>query len=116
MNIIITLLRKGFESSSGKTPEFITFCRAFKKYFTKELKSIGATNIVFSNGHFDITGFFTSESGQIYYISLPDVRGAEFKNNYELMYRTAEHYKDYLGGGNQWAEISEGMATQMNIK
>ncbi len=116
MNKILALLKKGFQSSSRKTPEFIAFCRVFKSELTKELKSIGATNIVFSNGHFDISGFFTAESGQIYYFSLSDVRGMEFQNEVQLMYRTAEHYKDWTGGGNQWVTIEQGIVDRMNIK
>jgi len=37
----------------------LEFYRTFKSEFRKELKSIGATNIVFSRGHFYVSGFFT---------------------------------------------------------
>jgi len=109
-------LSQGFQSSSYKTDEFKTFCRTFKSELSKELKSIGVTDLKFSNGHFSISGFFTAESGQIYYFSLSDVRGAEFQNEIQLMYRTAEHYKDYSGGGNQWVTIESGMTDRMNIR
>jgi len=118
MKKVLELLLGGFESSSVKTPEFKSFFRTFKSEFSKELKSIGATNIVFSIGHFDLTGFFTSETGQIYYFSLSDVRGMEFMSadRIQLMYRTAQHYKDWTGGGNQWVRIETGMADRMSIR
>lgn len=105
------MLRAGFESSSGLTPEFAQFYRTFKSEFTKELKSQGATDIVFSRGHFYVSGFCTI-NGQVWYFSLSDVRGAEFRMP-QLMYRTAKHYKDFTGGQNRWADIKEGMGEDM---
>lgn len=107
----IELLQMGFQSSSGLTPEFAEFYKTFKKEFTKELKSIGATDIVFSRGHFYVSGFFTVD-GQAYYFSISDVRGSEYRMP-ELMYRTAEHYKDYTGGMNRYAKIAPHMAENM---
>jgi len=111
MNRTKLLLAQGFESSSVKTPEFKSFARDFKREFTQELKSIDATNIKFSVGHFYVSGFFTSKTGQVYYFSLSDVRGCPN----QLMYRTAKDYKDYTGGMNQWTNISKGMSHRMNI-
>lgn len=112
----LRLLRRGFESSSTKTPEFISFCRTFKSEFTKELQSIGATNIVFNNGHFYISGFFTLGS-QAWYFSLSDVRGMEYCLNQscmgKLLYRTAKDYRDFTGGMNRYATIEPGMAENM---
>jgi hypothetical protein len=109
MNITKILLQKGFESSSGLTPEFANFFKVFKKEFTCELQSIGATNIIFNRGHFYISGFFTVNE-QAYYFSLPDVRG-----NYtpELMYREAKDYKDFTGGVNRYVSIKFDMAADM---
>ncbi len=118
MKQILVLLALGLESSSQATEQWKSFFRLFKKEFTKELKTLSATNIVFSRGHFDISGFFTAESGQIYYFSFGDVRGMEFmdKSRIQLMYRTAEHYKDYSGGGNQWVTLEEGVAQNMSLR
>jgi hypothetical protein len=107
----IELLYSGFESSSGLTPEFNEFYKTFKREFTKELKSQGATNIKFSRGHFYISGFCIID-GQIFYFSLPDVRGSQFRIP-KLMYRTAENYKDFTGGMNRFAEIKTGMGETM---
>jgi hypothetical protein len=113
MNKSIVLLKRGFESSSGLTPEFAKFFKTFKSEFTKELKSIGATDIIFSRGHFYLSGFFTINE-QAWYFSLSDVRGGYSIGN--LLYRTAKDYKDYGGGGNQYVKIESGMANSINLK
>jgi hypothetical protein len=115
MDNISTTLATGylhFESSSGTTKQWSDFYNLFKREFNKELKKLGATNIVYHKGHFCLTGFFTSESGQIYYFSLSDVRSS----NTQVMYRTADHYKDWRGGSNQWVHIHTDMHEQMMIK
>lgn len=101
-----------FESSSTTTKQWTDFYNLFKREFNKELKQVGATNIVYHKGHFGLSGFFTTKSGQIYYFSLSDVRGS----NVNLMYRTADHYKDWKGGSNQWIQIQTGMHEQLRIK
>ena len=117
----LALLSKGFESSSGLTPEFAQFFRTFKSEFTKELKFLGATEIIFSRGHFYLSGFFTIDK-QAFYFSLSDVRQMDncFKINpnsslCQLLYRTAQHYKDYSGGMNQYVIIETGMAANMKV-
>lgn len=115
MNNILKTLETGylyFESSSTTTKQWTDFYNSFKREFNKELKQLGATNIVYNKGHFCLTGFFTSKSGQIYYFSLGDVRSS----NVNLMYRTADHYKDWKGGSNQWVHIHTDMHEQMIIK
>ena len=121
MKETVKLLEAGFESSSGKTPEFKHFARVFKKEFTIELKSIGATDIIFSVGHFYISGFFTMNK-QAYYFKTPDVRDVQYclANNPEscmcqLLYRTATDYKDYRGGQNRYAKIRFDMITDMEF-
>lgn len=117
----LALLMKGFESSSSKTPEFKSFCRVFKSEFTKELQSIGATDIVFTFGHFYISGFFTiGKENQKWYFSLSDVRGMDYSLiNYpdscqsKLMYREVKDYKDYTGGVNRYAKIEFDMSAKM---
>ena len=107
----IQLLKQGFESSTTTTEEFKTFFRTFKSEFTRELKTITATDIVFSRGHFDVSGFFTIDK-QAYYFSISDVRCSEYRLP-QLMYRTAKDYKDYRGGGNRWVDIKPLMADDM---
>jgi hypothetical protein len=117
MKETIRLLKKGFESSSTTTPEFASFFRTFKKEFTKELLTIGATEIEFSRGHFHVTGFFRTPDGQLWYFSISDVRGMEFCLNQwcmgQLLYRTAKHNKDWTGGSNRYVNFETGMAQNM---
>ena len=60
---------------------------------------MGCTNVVMDYGFYYFTGFFTSASGQIYYLSVSDVRYFPYVR---IMYRTAKDYKDFTGGSNQW--------------
>ena len=109
MNKTLGLFRAGFQTSTGKTPEFKKFARTFKAEFTKELESIGATKIVFSVGHFYISGFYTLDS-QAWYFSQSDVR---FFRDERIMYRKAENYQDFTGGRNQHVNIESGMAKNL---
>ena len=110
MNKTLKLLRAGFESSSETTQEFLAFVRTFKKEFGAELKAIGASNIEYHRGHFEVTGFYTVGK-QPWYFSLHDVR---FFPDEQIMYRTAKDYKDYSGGSNVYATIKTGMAKEMH--
>jgi hypothetical protein len=116
MNKSLRLLRHGFESSCSTTQEFLNFVRTFRSEFTKELKSIGATDIQIGKGHFYVSGFFTVD-GQAWYFSLSDVRGMEYCLNQscmgKLLYRTAKDYRDFTGGYNRYATIETGMAKNM---
>ena len=110
------MLKQGFESSSTLTPEFAQFYRTFKSEFTKELQSIGASDIQFSRGHFYVSGFYRI-GNQAWYFSISDVRGMDLCLNQwcmgQLLYRTAQHYKDYTGGCNQYVNFEQGMAQNM---
>ena len=107
-----TLSTTEFESSSTKTQQFKDFVSKFRSAFKKEMKSVGVLDVTFNVGHFEISGFY-SYQGQIYYFSLGDVRGMNYRGDVTMMYRTAEHLKDYRGGSNQWITIGNGMAKSM---
>lgn len=120
MKRTVALLERGFQSSTGKTPEFLEFVKVFKKEFNDELKSIGVKDVKYNVGHFYISGFFTNTDGQIVYFSLPDVRGFVhgFVNNSnscmnQLLYRKAKSYSDYTGGQNRYAKICFDMITEI---
>ena len=92
----------------------------FKEFFRIEgnrikrfLKSIGCTNIQLSMNFYYFSGFFTSKTGQVYYISCSDVRHFGYT---QLLYRTAQHYKDYTGGHNQYVSTDRGKLKEMKIK
>lgn len=103
MNNTLTLLKRGFESSTETTPEFKRFTRTFKSEFNKLLKKIGCAGLECHNGHFYISGFFNSANGQLWYFSISDVRDM-FRGS--LLVRTAKHRKDYQGGQNRYADMS----------
>lgn len=98
-----------FESSSRKTPEFISFSRDFKKFIKKQLAEYPNLKLeTFSVGHFYISGFISNtKNNKIVYFNISDVRhfiGGWYKS---VLYRTAEHLKDYTGGYNNTCELSE---------
>jgi hypothetical protein len=94
-------ITEGFESSSGKTPEFKSFVRLFKNEFKKYLQGLGATNIEIGAGHFYLSGFFDI-GDQVWYFSTPDVR---YLISSSMLVRTAKHHKDWTGGLNQSAAL-----------
>lgn len=95
----ITRLYKGFDSSSGKTPEFLAFSKSVKRWFELFCKENGCTHLDFHIGHFECSGYFTNPSGQIWYFNTTDVRGLIQDS---MMIRKVESYKDYQGKGNRW--------------
>lgn len=100
-----------FGSGSYNSEEFNEFYKDFKKSFTYQLKKLNATNIEFSKGHFNITGFFKVED-QYFYFSLSDVRDM----NSTMLIRTAKHNEDYTGGTNNYVHIKNGMYKEIARK
>lgn len=109
----LSLIRADFESSCYETEEFRAFFNTFKREFTKELKSIGATNIKFNKGHFYVSGFYTIGT-QAWYFSISDVRGMSRLKEINLLYRKCNDYTDYTGESNRYVEINTGMGAGMH--
>lgn len=105
MQKTIALLKRGFESSCYKTPEFTAFCRTFKSEFKKVLDGLGCTGLECSNGHFYVSGFFNSADGRLWYFNIGDVRW--MGRPHSLLVRTARHRKDYSGGTNMYAKLED---------
>lgn len=102
MKKAINLTGQEFESSSGRTPQYLTWHRTFKREFTKFLQARGVTEIAIGKpNHFDMSGFFKAPNGQLWYFSIGDLRG--FKEN--MLIRTAKHNRDFTGGMNQYATL-----------
>lgn len=97
------MIKRGFHSSPGKTPEFLAFARTFRSEFKKELQALGCTEPEFHTGHFEMSGFFNSADGQLWYFSIGDVRW--MIGGLQMLVRTAQHRKDYHGGQNQSARL-----------
>ena len=112
----IQIIQSGLESSSFDTPEFLEFVSTFKKEFTKELKSVGATDINFRKGHFEVRGNYTIGT-QAWYFTTSDVRGVfpiHGIKGVPFMYRKCRDYNDTTGGSNQWVALGEGMGKIMH--
>ena len=72
------------------------------RYIEQLLQGRGCYNVKIEINYFTATGFFTAPSGQVYYLSMPDIR---FNNlNEDIMIRTAHNYKDYTGGINRYCK------------
>lgn len=95
---------------SDLSQDFKSFYRKEKNRITKILTNLGCTNIQLDYGFYYFYGFFTSKSGQIYYLSCSDTRYMGETDGYsknDLLYRTAKHYKDWTGGCNQYISPSD---------
>jgi len=92
-----------FESSSGLTAEFAKFASDFKKFIKGQL-SPDQCLLVWSRGHFYVSGFI-NQGERFVYFSVSDVR--HFFNDwyYHILVRTAKNEKDYTGGVNHYATL-----------
>ena len=91
---------------------FKKFARLFKKGIKNELKVLDGEIESYIVGHYYIDGFFSLPNNTLYYFSISDVRHLELGN---MLYRTAEHLKDYTGGSNQHIKIEPGMILDMRL-
>lgn len=96
-------------SGSDLSPEFKSWARKEFRRITKVLTARGCTNVQLSYGFYFWSGFFTSPTGQVYYLSCDDVR--HYSNEY-LLIRTAKDYRDFRGGSNMYVgRDDESLAT-----
>lgn len=103
---VLYLLGFEFESSSGRTEQYLEFHRIFKKEISDLLKPYITEIKVSSPNHFDVTGFFKTIKGGIYYFSLGDLRHNTF-GEYSMMIRTAKDFQDYTGGQNCFISMNQ---------
>jgi len=104
MSRFIELHNQEFESSSVATEQWNEFYKVAVKYFKRIFKSI-TTHVKMSKSHFYFSGFFTTNSGNVYYFSIPDVRWSDG----QLLIRRAEDYHDYTGGVNMYITINDNL-------
>jgi hypothetical protein len=57
--------------------------------------------IEFHEGHFDVSGFVKLLDDRIFYFRVGDIRWSKFS----MLVRTAEHFKDWTGGSNDFVSI-----------
>jgi len=103
INKSLYLLSFEFESSCGRTPQYLEFYKVFKKEFGNVLKPY-ISKIEFSKpNHFDVTGFFELNDKRVYYFSIGDLRW----DKGSILIRTATSFKDYTGGRDEDVELDE---------
>jgi hypothetical protein len=106
------MARKNY-SGSDLSPQFKSFARKEFKRLTSILTKKGCTSIEFSYGFYYFSGFFTSPSGQVYYMSCSDTRHQRYE---QLLIRTARDYKDFSGGSNNYIGTSDESLMNLNLK
>lgn len=92
-----------FVSSSITTKQCKQFFADFKKALKNDLGN--EYNVSAKLGHFGVYGF-VSKDDKFVYFSVEDLRenGTEFDN---VLYRSAENEKDFIGGYNQFCRLEE---------
>ena len=81
----------------------------YKKFQTKygwELVNIG-------RNHYCFSAFIKNQENKYVYISISDVRHFNKDWFYHILYRSAEHEKDYRGGCNQYSDL-QGLQYNVN--
>ena len=102
MEKTIGLIKEHFESSSNRTPQYLTAHRTFKREFTKLLKELEVLELDISKpNHFDMSGFFRTKANKVFWFRIEDLRWS--KDN--MLIRTAKDFKDYTGGTNQFIDL-----------
>ena len=95
-----------FESSSGKTQEFMEFCKMYKATVEQIARDAGLQLVKWSNGHFYCSAFFENPvTAKLVYLCCSDVRF--FRNSWSnnILIRTAKNDTDYSGGTNNTASL-----------
>lgn len=72
----------------------------------KAIEVIGGVNIELKANYCEQSGFFEKD-GQLYYINSGDIRMRRSDGQLNVMYRTAKHRKDYVGGVNRCDFVRE---------
>jgi hypothetical protein len=89
-----------------------SWCAASKRWMTTFLKSLGATNIKFTRGHYEWS-MFARIGEQWWYFSSGDVR---YKIMKALLVRHCDGPKDYSGKGNQFVNYDQGFEDNLRYK
>lgn len=96
-----------FENCGGITSnQYEKFQADYKTTLREICKNINFELISFNKNHYQFSAVLRSnETGNYFYISIPDVRSwkNEWANN--ILYRTMKHEKDWTGGTNRYCTI-----------
>ena len=85
--------------------DYKSFQRKYINYLRALCKENGWELIVSSKSHYWFSIFIRNQAGKYLYLCISDVRF--FKNEWynHILIRTAEHEKDYRGGGNNYTSL-----------
>ena len=84
--------------------------KIFAEHFERELKNQISPDYIISYksvGHYYLCGFIKSKEGKFVYFSIPDVRFFPEEWHTNILIRTAEHEKDWIGGCNHYTSLEE---------
>ena len=96
-----------YEFSSGceTGQDYKAFERKYINYLKLLCKQCGWEFFSANKNHYCFTAFIKNEQNNFVYISISDVRWNK-DWFYHVLIRSAEHSKDYRGGTNHYAELS----------
>lgn len=109
MQKTLELVKNTFNSSSGRTPEYIEFHRTFKREFKNTFKNYCSAIEIGKPNHFDVSGFFQLHSGEIFWFRLEDLRWSKE----DILIRTAKDFKDYTGGSNSFIKFDDNFVQRL---
>lgn len=97
------------DDGAYNSSEFVQFAKDLKATIREVCKDNNAKLTNFSVGHYDVSGFIIKD-GKYVYFSYSEPRGCAIdfnKSDYAnaFLIRTAEHNRDYRGGGNHFCNI-----------
>ena len=93
-----------FESSTRRTPQYVTFEKRCKKELSAMLKEHGINLHKFYGNHFEWCAVL-EKGGKFVYVGMSDVRFWLWYDN--ILIRTMEHDKDWRGGQNHKCAFNE---------
>lgn len=89
-----------FSSGSYTWEDFNAFARSFKSSMKKLCDDMNLQLISFNKGHYYVSGFIMGPGPKYVYFSISDVRWNPEWTERWILIRTAQHAKDFTGGGN----------------
>lgn len=105
MTTLNTYKATGIEDWGGViSDEFKDFARLYKNMLNRMCKKNGWKLVNFNRGHY-YCSWFIENSGKFIYMSFSDVRHFAREWYKIILYRTAQHERDYTGGSNWYTDL-----------
>lgn len=93
------------DACTTMSKEAKSFVTAFRNMLKRELP-LSAEIINFKAGHYDCSGFIKCNDKYVYVsYNIPRYNAIIDFNKRDVLYRTANHEKDYTGGANHYTSI-----------